>query len=260
MAGACGGHLPNDRTHWNVNPAEMNHWSPPDESVLSARRANQLRLDDLTREVEVLFINQASLSQQELSLYKLMLQVGPQITNMESSFQKQLDTEQKRVKRMQKDLEMAKLGFLDAESRLKRIMLVKPPIVFSVSDYNTAMKNFRDGNLKKSLKLLAKLNKQKPPLFLKDNIHFGMGSIYYRLKKYPEAIKHFQKILDHYAKGDKRFISYYMMAVIHNAEGNKSRAVFVLDEALKNNPPQKMRNMIHRLLMIINDEPTHAAG
>ena len=73
-------------------------------------------------------------------------------------------------------------------------------------------------------------------------------------------MKHFQIILDDYAQGDKRFISYFMMGVIHNRQGKKSRAVFLLDEALRKNPSKKMRNMINHLIDVINDEPTHAAG
>ena len=87
-----------------------------------------------------------------------------------------------------------------------------------------------------------------------------MGSANFRLKKYLTAKKYFQKILDNYAQGDKRFISYFMLGIIHNLQGEKSRAIFLLEEALGKNPPEKMRNMIHRLIYIVNDEPSHAAG
>ena len=114
--------------------------------------------------------------------------------------------------------------------------------------------------LKKSLKKFLSINKQNPPLFLQDNIQFGIGSIYYRLKKYAIAIKHFQKILDDYARGDKRFVSYFMLGLIHNVQGEKSKAMFVLEEALDKNPPEKIKNSIHRLINIVNDEPFHIPG
>ena len=97
-------------------------------------------------------------------------------------------------------------------------------------------------------------------MFLQDNIQFGMGSAYFRLKNYPKAKQHFQTILDNYAQGDKRFISYFMMGVIHNLQGEKSRAIFLLEEALEKNPPKKMQGMIHHLIEVINDEPNHATG
>jgi len=257
---ACGGYLPAEKTHWPVNPAEMHSWQPPDETILSARRANQLRLDGLTEEIGILFVNHATLSRQELAMIESMPQIDPKINEMSSTYNQRIESEQERKKRMEKDLAMSKAGFLDAEARLKKIMVTKPPIIFSISDYNSAMKSFRSGQFKKSLRLFIKLTKQKPPLFLQDNIQFGMGSAYFRLKNYPKAMKHFQKILDDFAQGDKRFISYFMLGVIHNLQGEKSRAVFFLDEALGKNPPKKMRGMINHLIDIINDEPAYAAG
>ena len=257
---ACGGYLPAEKTHWPVNPAEMHSWQPPDETILSARRANQLRLDGLTEEIGILFVNHATLSRQELAMIESMPQIDPKINEMSSTYNQRIESEQERKKRMEKDLAMSKAGVFDAEARLKKIMVTKPPIIFSISDYNSAMKSFRSGQFKKSLRLFIKLTKQKPPLFLQDNIQFGMGSAYFRLKNYPKAMKHFQKILDDFAQGDKRFISYFMLGVIHNLQGEKSRAVFFLDEALRKNPQKKMRSMINHLIDIINDEPAHAAG
>ena len=257
---ACGGYLPAVKAHWPVNPAEMHSWQPPDEAELSARRSNQLRLDDLTAEIEVLFVNHATLSNQELAMLESARRTNPEIQSMDSSYGRKIKLEQERKSRMERDIEMAKAGFLDAEARLNKLMAIQPPILFSISDYNLAMKRFRNGQFNKSLELFFKLTKQKPPLFLQDNIQFAIGSAYYRLKNYPKAKKYFQTVLDNYAQGDKRFISYFMMGVIHNLQGEKSRAIFLLDEALGKKPPEKMRNMINHLIDIINDEPSHAAG
>ncbi len=260
LLGGCGGYLPAERTHWPINQEERHSWYPPDETILSARRADQIWLDDLTQEIEILFVNHASFSNRELALFESMNQINPKIDSMSSNYGQQINSERERKLQMQKDLEMSKVGFTTAEIKLKNIMAVKPPIIFSIADYNSAMKSFRDGQFKKSLKLFLKLKKQNPPLFLKDNIQFAMGSANFRLKKYLTATKHFQKILDNYAQGDKRFISYFMLGIIHNLQGEKSRAIFLLEEALGKNPPEKMRNMINRLINVINDESTHVAG
>jgi TolA-binding protein len=256
----CGGYLPSERTHWPINQKERHSWYPPDETVLSARRADQVWLDDLTQEIEILFVNHASFSNRELALFESVSQVDPKIDSMNSKYGKQIETERERKMRMQKDLEMSKVGFIAAEAKLKNIMAVKPSVIFSIADYNSAMKSFRDGQFKKSLKLFLKLKKQNPPLFLQDNIQFAMGSANFRLKKYLTATKHFQTILDNYAQGDKGFISYFMLGIIHNRQGEKSRAIYLLEEALSKNPPKKMRNMIHRLINVINDDPSHAAS
>jgi TolA-binding protein len=257
---ACGGYLPSDRSNWPINSGEMHSWQPPDENVLANRRANQIGLDSLTEEISILFLNHASLSRQELTMLEIISQDDHKIDAMDSAFTQRVESEQERVNRMRKDFELTKSGFLNANARLKKIMEIKPPLLFSTSDYNSAMHSFRDGKFQDSLTLFFKLIKQKPPSFLKDNIQFGVGSAYYRLKNYPQAIKYFQSILDNYAQGDKRFISYFMLGVIHNLQGQKSRALYLLEQALSKNPPEKMRTMINRLINIVNDEPTHAAG
>jgi TolA-binding protein len=260
LLSACGGYLSENKTHWSINPEEMHAWQPPDEVALSARRSNQLRLDDLTAEIEVLFGNHSALTGQELALFNATNKVDPKINEMDSSYNRSIESERERKNRMEKDLELSKIGFLDAEERLRKLMAVKPPIMFPVSDYNFAMKKFSKGKFKESLELFFKLNKQKPPLFLQDNIQFGIGSAYYRLKKYSKAKKHFHNVLGRYPQGDKNFISYFMLGVIHNLQGEKSRAIFLLEEALEKNPPEKMRNMINHLISIVNDESTHATG
>ena len=83
---ACGGYLPAKKTHWPVNPAEMHSWQPPDETILSTRRANQLRLDGLTEEIGILFVNHATLSRQELAMIESMPQIDPKINEMSSTY------------------------------------------------------------------------------------------------------------------------------------------------------------------------------
>ncbi len=260
LSGGCGGYLPHERSNWPVNTEEMHAWEPPDENILTARRANQLRLDGLTEEISILFLNHATLSRQEMALLEAISKEDQNIDKWNSNFSNLVEIEKDRIQNLDKDLKLTKTGFLSAGERLKKITEIKPPIIFSVSDYNSAMTSFRNGQFNKSLKLFFKLIKQKPPVFLQDNIQFGIGSAYYRLKNYPKAIKHFQSVLDNHAQGDKRFISAFMLGVIHNLQGEKSRAVYLLEEALDRNPPEKILNMINRLINIINEEPTYAAG
>jgi hypothetical protein len=60
--------------------------------------------------------------------------------------------------------------------------------------------------------------------------------------------------------GDKRFNSYVMLGVIHNLQGENSRALYLLDEALSNNPPERMKPLISRLIRNINEESSHDAN
>ena len=53
---SCGGYLPSAPSNWSANPTEMHVWDPPDAETLAKRRENQQYLDNLTSEIERLFI------------------------------------------------------------------------------------------------------------------------------------------------------------------------------------------------------------
>ena len=257
---SCGGYLPSAPSNWSANPTEMHVWDPPDAETLAKRRENQQHLDNLTSEIERLFINQASLTQQGTTMDNLTLKTDAKIRRSEKEFSDQMAKEIDRSKKMQSDLKETQEKLKQAEENLKKRAEIIPPIIFSSSNYNAAMKAFSQGQYRISLRLFNNLIQQNPPTFLKDNIHFGLGSSYFRLKKYSQAQKHFQKILDDFQMGDKRFNSYVMLGVIHNLQGEKSRALYLLDEALSNNPPERMKPLISRLIRNINEEPSHATN
>ncbi len=257
---ACGGYLPSAPSNWSANPTEMHAWDPPDAETLAKRRENQEHLDKLTSEIERLFINHASLDQQGATMDDLTRKTDAKIRRSEKEFTDQIGKEIDRSKKMQSDVKETQTKLKQAEERLKERAKIIPPVIFSSANYNAAMKAFSQGQYQISLRLFNKLIKQNPPKFLEDNIHFGLGSSYFRLKKYSQAQKHFQKILDDFQMGDKRFNSYVMLGVIHNLQGEKSRALYLLDEALSNNPPERMKPLITRLIRNINEEPAHAAN
>ena len=87
----CGGYLPAEKTRWQVNKGEQYSWYPPDETVLSQRRVNQLWLDNLTHEIETLFINHATISDQELHIYETINKTDPQINTMKLNYPKRRD-------------------------------------------------------------------------------------------------------------------------------------------------------------------------
>ena len=121
------------------------------------------------------------------------------------------------------------------------------------------MKAFSEENYRVSIYFFKKLLSQNPPKFLEDNIHFGIGSSYFRLKNYKKAISHFQKNIDDFKMGDKLFNSYAMLGIIYNLEGEKSRALYLLDEALKTNPPKKINPLLQRLIKNINENAGYAS-
>jgi TolA-binding protein len=257
---SCGGYLPSAPSNWSANPDEMHVWEPPDAETLNKRREKQGYLDKITSEIERIFINHASLVKQESTMDDLIRKTDEKIQRSDKEFSNQINKEIQRSKTMQTDLKKTRELIKQAESRLKKQSKVIPPVIFSSAYYKTAMKAFSQGKYKISIKFFNKLIKQNPPKFLKDNIHFGLGSSYFRLKKYSQAKKHFQKILDEFQMGDKRFNSYLMLGIIHNLQGEKSRALYLLDEAFNNNPPERMKSLISSLIKNISEESSNAAN
>jgi TolA-binding protein len=257
---SCGGYLPSAPSNWSANPNEMLAWEPPDTETLAKRGENQEHLDKITREIERLFINQASLVKQESTMDELTRQTNEKIRRSDKEFSDQINKEIQRSKTMQTDLKETQKKIKQAEERLKNRSKPLPPVIFSSSNYKAAMKAFSQGKYKISIEFFNKLIKQNPPNFLEDNIHFGLGSSYFRLKKYSQAKKHFQKILDDFQMGDKRFNSYVMLGIIHNLQGEKSRALYLLDEAFNNNPPERMKPLISSIIKNISEEPLNVAN
>jgi TolA-binding protein len=257
---SCGGYLPAAPSNWSANPDEMHAWEPPDRETLAKRRENQEHLDKLTSEIERIFINHDFLVKQGATIQDLTRQTDEKILRSDKEFSDQINKEIQRSKTMQTDLKQTKKKIKQAEARLKKRSKIIPPIIFSSANYKVAMKAFSQGKYKKSIELFNKLIKQNPPKFLEDNIHFGLGSSYYRLKKYLQAKTHFQKILDDFQMGDKRFNSYVMLGIILNLQGEKSRALYLLDQAFNNNPPDRMKPLISRLIKNISEEPSNASN
>jgi TolA-binding protein len=257
---SCGGYLPSAPSNWSTNPNEINVWEPPDTETLAKRRENQGHLDKITSEIERIFMNHASLDKQESTMDNLTRQTDEKIRRSDKAFSEQINKEIQRRKTMQMDLKEMQEKINQAEARLKKQSKIIPPVIFSSAYYKTAMKAFSQGKYIISIEFFNKLIKQNPPKFLEDNIHFGLGSSYFRLKKYSQAKKHFQKILDDFQMGDKRFNSYVMLGIIHNLQGEKSRALYLLDEAFNNNPPERMKPLISSLIKNISEEPSNAAN
>jgi TolA-binding protein len=257
---SCGGYLPSPPSNWSVNPDEMHAWEPPDAETLAKRIEKQEYLDKLTSEIERIFINHASLVDQGAAIHNLTRQTDEKIRRIDKEFSSQINKEIQRSKTMLSDLKETQEKIKQAEASLKKRAKTLQPVIFSSENYNAAMKAFSQGKYKISIELFKKLITQNPPKFLEDNIHFGLGSSYFRLKKNSQAKLHFQKIIDDFQLGDKRFNSYVMLGIILNLQGEKSRALYLLDEAFNNNPPERMKPLISRLINNISEEPSNASN
>lgn len=123
-------------------------------------------------------------------------------------------------------------------SKVSRAKMKTPP------EYDKALSAYRSRNYDESILLFQNLALNNPPNQLKDNIAFWIGSNYLALEMFDDAILQFETVLNKYPRGNKVHDSRYMLGVSYSKKGETSRAIEVLEGALKKNPTPEVRGKI----------------
>ena len=111
-------------------------------------------------------------------------------------------------------------------------------------EYNKALAAYRNKNYDESILLFQNMALSNPPGQLKDNIAFWIGSNYYALEMFDDAILQFETVLNKYPRGNKVHDSRYMLGVTYSKKGETSKAIEILEGALKRNPTAEVRGKI----------------
>ena len=112
------------------------------------------------------------------------------------------------------------------------------------AEYDSALSAYRSRKYDESILLFQNLALSNPPNHLKDNIDFWIGSNYLALEMYDDAILQFETVLNKYPRGNKVHDSRYMLGVSYSKKGETSRAIEILEGALKRNPSAEVRGKI----------------
>jgi len=131
------------------------------------------------------------------------------------------------------------------KKRMRRAPAKTPP------DYDKALSAYRSRDYDESILLFQNLALSNPPNKLKDNIAFWIGTNYVALEMYDDAILQFETVLNKFPRGNKAHDSRYMLGLTYSKKGETSRAVEVLEGALKKNPPSEVRGKILAQLNLI---------
>ena len=125
-----------------------------------------------------------------------------------------------------------------SQSKMRRVKMTTSP------KYDKALSAYRKKDHDGSILLFQDLALSNPPNHLKDNIEFWIGSNYVALEMYDDAILQFETVLNKYPRGNKVHDSRYMIGVSYSKMGEISRAIEVLEDALKRNPTNEVRAKI----------------
>ncbi len=139
-------------------------------------------------------------------------------------------------------MKMARAGAPPAKAQNKNSVAKRskgtPP------QYNKALNAYQTGNYDESILLFQNFALSNPPGHLKDNILFWIGSNYVKLEMYDNAIIQFDTVLNQFPNSNKTHDSRLMMGVSYYKKGEASRAIEVLETALKYNPPSDVKGKI----------------
>jgi len=139
--------------------------------------------------------------------------------------------------------DIAHLQSRKTDNRARRARAPSTP-----SEYNRALSAYRSGKYGESILMFQDLATGNPPISLKDNIEFWIGSNYVKLGLYDDAIRQFQTVINSYPSGNKAHDSRYMLGLSYYRSGESSRAVEILEAALRHNPPDEVRGKITKQL------------
>jgi len=214
--------------------------------------------NELKGDVGALQTQQEALVSKVRELEEVLASLGPKINATQEQLEGSLSAVSGQSEYLEPEVEELKLQVARLNSEISNLKAVKgsnsrarglsrrkmstPP------RYNNALSSYRAGKYDESILQFQSFSLAKPPESLKDNIEFWIGSNYVKLEMYDDAITQFEKVINSYQYGNKVHDSRFMLGHVYSLTGETSKAVDILQSALKNNPPAEVRTKISKQL------------
>jgi len=229
-------------------PVEMDLWYPPGQEELEERRRQQKELDALAAALERLFMTYADILGDEIILENLLRNIDPQFESMEAQIMEEMAKMESQTKGMKKELKGLGESIDGLETKINQEKAVREARRFKEDDYRAAIRLFRDKKYLQSIGKFRKVLRTEYPSHLHDNILFGLASNYFKMKKFDQAVKNLEMILAKHPNGDKWLISHAMLGAVYDLQGRTSKAIYILESALKHQPNSALQGILTRLL------------
>ena len=214
--------------------------------------------NELIGDVGALQTQQEALVSKVRELEEILASLGPKINATQEQLEGSLSIVTGQSEYLQPEVEELKLQVARLNNEISNLKAIKgsnsrarglsrrkmstPP------RYNNALSSYRAGKHDESILQFQSFSLAKPPERLKDNIEFWIGSNYVKLEMYDDAITQFEKVINSYPYGNKVHDSRFMLGHVYSLTGETSKAVDILQSALKNNPPADIRAKISKQL------------
>jgi TolA-binding protein len=215
---------------------------------------NELKMD-----VGTLQTQQEALISKVRELEMELSSLGPKINETQEKLEGSLSAVSGQSEYLEPEVEELKLQVARLSDEITHIRSVKSSnsrargisrrrSVSTPPQYNQALASYRAGNYDESILQFQSFSLASPPHRLKDNIEYWIGSNYVKLEMYEDAVTQFETVINSYPKGNKVHDSRFMLGRVYSLKGESSRAVEILQSALKNNPPSEVRGKILKQL------------
>ncbi len=209
----------------------------------------------LKGDVESLQSQQEALISKVRELEEILVTLEPKVSATQERLEGSLAAASGQSQFLEPEVEELKLKVSQLNEEIARMKMGKgggTPVMPSPvrqssgtpAQYNTALSAYQVGNYDESILLFQNFALSNPPGHLKDNILFWIGSNYVKLEMYDNAIKQFDTVLNQFPRSNKAHDSRLMLGVSYYKKGEASRAIEVLETALKYNPPSDVKGKI----------------
>ncbi len=239
----------------SIDPAEMYQWQPPSEQELGARRLRQRELDSLTSEIEALVLGFSDLELATRNLDGGKATWDQKLAELDRAMMAQIAELEKTNNASREKLASLKGSVSKLESELQEIIRARESKNFRSGQYRTAFTMFRSKNYKGAVAQFLRVLKTRYPAHLRDNILFGLGASFYKLRNWKRASTSLETLVKQVPKGDKWQEASLLLALTHYRNANRSRALHILQKAMERNPPPRIHHLMKRLDIRIQEDP-----
>ena len=214
---------------------------------------------ELEGDVGTLQTQQEALIGKVRELEEVLASLGPKINATQEQLEGSLSAVSGKSEYLEPEVEELKLQVARLNDEINRLKAIKASnarargiarrkSVSTPPRYNQALSSYRAGNYDESILQFQSFALANPPERLQDNIAYWIGSNYVKLEMYDDAITQFEIVINSYPRGNKVHDARFMLGRVYSLKGETSRAVEILQSALKNNPPAEVRGKISKQL------------
>ena len=210
--------------------------------------------NELKSDVGALQTQQEELISKVRELEEVLSSLGPKINATQEQLEGSLSAVSGKSEYLEPEVEELKLQVTRLNDEISRIKSIKASNARARSisrrrsatppQYNQALSSYRAGNYDESILQFQSFALSNPKESLMDNAAYWIGSNYVKLEMYDDAVTQFETVINSYPRGNKVHDSRFMLGRVYSLKGETSRAVEILQSALRNNPPAEVRGKI----------------